>query len=341
MAPRPLVLIRSAAGPRLGYGHLVRARTLAGALDADVRVSVRGGRAARRCATRMGLVLAPSSTAAALAASRPALLVIDDPNLRAGAAALAAARARHVPAASVHDLGRSLLGSDLVIDGSICPPRVPSARACLGPRFAILEPRLRPGPVARHPRPPHPPRVLIALGGGPRVRLAAAIAHAVTAIVPEAQVRVAAGLQAADRVEVHARVAWLGPLPSLAPELRACDVAIVAGGMTLYEACALRVSTIALPVVAAQGATVRAFARRGAILGTPGPARPVSQTAAAVARQVAQVLAAPAAARRRARAAHALVDGRGAGRVAAALRSLITGGPAVRTPAHGRSRCPR
>jgi len=39
---RPRILLRVAAGPRLGFGHLVRARTLTRALDADVRISVRG-----------------------------------------------------------------------------------------------------------------------------------------------------------------------------------------------------------------------------------------------------------------------------------------------------------
>ena len=51
---RPRCHFHVAAGPRVGFGHLMRARALARCLDMDVTVSVRGGRAAARAARAIG-----------------------------------------------------------------------------------------------------------------------------------------------------------------------------------------------------------------------------------------------------------------------------------------------
>jgi len=326
VAIRPRVLIRSAAGPRLGYGHLVRARTLSSVLDADVHVSLRGGPAARAAARRMRLVLAPPAPAAALAEVRPAILVIDDPNVVQARRALAAARAAGVPAASIHDLGLAPVQSDLVIDGSIRPPTVTGTSACLGPRYAILDPQL--GSASRQPASracAGRPRVLVALGGGPRVALGAAIARAVVAGIPGAEVRVAAGL-ARRTPRSTTSITWLGPLPTLVPELAACDIAIVAGGVTLYEACALGARIVALPIVPGQAPAVEAFAGEDAILAVPNAVNATSRVACAVATEVRRVMQDRASSARRCAMARRLVDGRGASRVAAALLALARRG---------------
>jgi spore coat polysaccharide biosynthesis predicted glycosyltransferase SpsG len=117
-------------------------------------------------------------------------------------------------------------------------------------------------------------------------------------------------------------VSWLGPLPSLARELRACDVAIVAGGVTLYEACALGVPAVAVPVVAAQRATVEGFAARGAVLAAPLASAARGASVGLVADHVATLVSRPDLARRQARVAGAIVDGKGATRVARALAWL-------------------
>jgi hypothetical protein len=83
---------------------------------------------------------------------------------------------------------------------------------------------------------------------------------------------------------------------------------------------------VAVSVVPAQQPTVRALARQGAAvnggpLGTAGAAN-------RVAGHTSRLLAAPAAQRRLAANGRRLVDGRGAARVAAALRALARqGGP--------------
>jgi spore coat polysaccharide biosynthesis predicted glycosyltransferase SpsG len=110
-------------------------------------------------------------------------------------------------------------------------------------------------------------------------------------------------------------------------------VAIVAGGVTLYEACALGVPVVAVALNAAQHVTIRAVARRGAAVDAGSVATRPGRSAAAsgfrrsktierVAREVDRLLRDPAARRRMALAGRRLVDGRGAARVAARLRQL-------------------
>ncbi len=48
------VLFRAAAGPRRGFGHLVRCRSLGRALGVRPLVSVRGGRLAEHTAIALG-----------------------------------------------------------------------------------------------------------------------------------------------------------------------------------------------------------------------------------------------------------------------------------------------
>jgi spore coat polysaccharide biosynthesis predicted glycosyltransferase SpsG len=101
-------------------------------------------------------------------------------------------------------------------------------------------------------------------------------------------------------------------------------VAVVAGGVTLYEACALGVPAVALAVVPAQRAAIRAFARRGAVLDarSSSPSRNVADIAAA---QVVRLVEEPERRLALARRARTLVDGKGAVRVAGRIRSLLEG----------------
>ena len=47
---------------------------------------------------------------------------------------------------------------------------------------------------------------------------------------------------------------------------------MVAGGTTLYEACALGTPVVAVPVVSGQTTTVRRFVRAGLVVGVPSTA---------------------------------------------------------------------
>jgi spore coat polysaccharide biosynthesis predicted glycosyltransferase SpsG len=155
--------------------------------------------------------------------------------------------------------------------------------------------------------------VLVALGGGPRRGTALAIAEAIAAADPRAEVRVAGGFLA-DAPGTSRMVTWVAPSRGLAEELTRATVAVVGGGVSLYEACALGVPSVGVPVVPGQAPTVRAFARQGAAVGMP--LRASGRTTAAA---VVRLLDDPdrrAALRRR---SMRLVDGQGARRAAAAV----------------------
>jgi spore coat polysaccharide biosynthesis predicted glycosyltransferase SpsG len=201
------------------------------------------------------------------------------------------------------------------------------------------------------------PRVLVALGGGRRSALALRLARAIACASPGVEVRVAGGFTpdaparttdgagrtaAARRPVMPARacgstsrltgtpgltsvVRWLGPRPGLTGELSRAEVAVLGGGVTLYEAAALGVPSVGVAVVESQRPTVDAMAAAGAT--TDGGrlfGRWASQSGiAGIASQVKTLLRHP---RQRARVAvrgPQIVDGQGAARVAAAIRARL------------------
>jgi spore coat polysaccharide biosynthesis predicted glycosyltransferase SpsG len=314
------VLFRAPAGPRRGFGHLVRCRSLARALGVRPLIAIRGGQRARVAARALGCDVLDGAPAAVIARVAPHVLVVDDPIAADARRWMACARRFGCRVVTVHDLGLGACEGDLVVDGSIVKAaRVPTT--CLrGPRFALLDPAFAsPLRAVRHPR---APRVLIALGGGPRAALGFAIACAVHREVPWALIRIAGGFAVATS-SVRNRIAWTGPLDGLAGELAACDVAVVGGGVSLYEAAARGVAAVGVPVVVPQRPTVRGFVTAGAALGDATSPPDVH----AVARDVVRLLRQPALRHELAAQGRKLVDGRGAGRVADAIRQLAAARP--------------
>lgn len=90
-ARRSLVVFRVAAGPHVGYGHLMRARALARCLGMEVAVSVRGGAAARKVAAELGPL-----TAGSRGLDRADLVIVDDPSFTNGQSWIARARRRGI-----------------------------------------------------------------------------------------------------------------------------------------------------------------------------------------------------------------------------------------------------
>jgi spore coat polysaccharide biosynthesis predicted glycosyltransferase SpsG len=357
------VLFGVAAGPRIGFGHLVRARSLARALGAPLVVVLRGTLVTRRRAAALGWQVIDAAQDDELCRFNPQLLVIDDPSIEAVRAWVRRARRLGLPAATVHDLGIAAVASDLVIDGTIAPRR--SVRGTYGtlhgPAYAILDPAIltlresretvssslergaRPRAVSRRNAPPGRARsvglgrVLIALGGGRHAALAVRLARAIAGRVGGVDIRIAGGFVAGRRPPSLGAGRWVDAKDGLAFELSAATLAIVAGGVTLHEACALGVPAIAVPMNPLQHITIRGIARRGAVVdGGPavasvatgsGRSRGVSgfsrkEHADRIAREVQRLLGDKVARRRLAQAGHRLVDGRGVFRVAERLRRL-------------------
>ena len=321
--PKPIptgmtVVFRVAAGPRRGFGHLVRCRSLARALGVPAAVSIRGAAATRRLAAALGWTVLPGGPQC-LRAMRPAVLVIDDPWAGAAAPWVRGARRLGITVASVHDQGVAPVAAQLSVDGSAGRTAACGTHVRLrGPRFAVLDPGVA---EARHRRRPATAAmgVLVALGGGRQARqsIVPLVRH-LAAARPDLDIRVAAGFTTPRRPLPAGR--FVTAPDGLARELSTALVAVVAGGVTAYEACALGVPAVAAAVVPAQAPTIAALARAGAVVAA-GRLRSGADARRIAAAALRLLDDGPrrAALRRRGRA---LVDGRGAARVADAVRRL-------------------
>jgi UDP-2,4-diacetamido-2,4,6-trideoxy-beta-L-altropyranose hydrolase len=314
------VIFAAAAGPRIGFGHLVRCRSLARALGVEPLVALRGTTATRRRAAAAGWRLTVIQHDDDLQRLDPHVLVVDDPSVRSVRGWVGRARRVGVPVATVHDLGIAAMQSDLVIDGSVQSPRRAGGRfgSLRGPAYAILDPRVR--AARERPSRPVPRRVLVALGGGGRAMAAARLTQAIAARTSNVEIRIAGGFTAGRATPALASAAWIHAPHGLAGELSAASVAVLAGGVTLYEACALGAPSVAVALNSAQHLTIRAFARHGATIDAGSVAS--RRTIARVAEAVERLLRDPSSRRRMRTAGRRLVDARGAARVAARLRQL-------------------
>lgn len=327
LRPTDDVLFRVAGGPRVGFGHVLRSLALARALGVRARLSLRGSAATAATIRTLGAHLDRCAAPADLDAHDTRVLVVDDPSTAAARPWVRAARARGIRAVSVHDLGLAPVASDLAIDGSVAPGRHgTAARALLGLRYTVLDPRIAGLRARRLARVGHDqaPRIVVSLGGGVRAALALSLARAIRAAAPDADVRVAGGFVMRG-VAPSGDVRWIAPRDFRAT-LAGATAAVLAGGVSLYEACALGVPSVGLSVAPGQVAAVRAFGRRGAIVDA-GRAiaverRDAVRLSARVAREMARLLASPHRRRSLARRAGAAVDGQGARRVAAAIHAL-------------------
>lgn len=308
------VLFRVAAGPRLGHGHLRRAEVLAGVLGWPACVSVRG--AARRHGALEPVVAAgPGRT---LDLARPAVLVLDDPHPVHGRAWAAAATRRRIPVVSLHDLGLARVASTLAIDGSVVSPERgwPACRVLRGLAYAVIaRPRRR--PASHDVR-----RVLVTLGGGSRATLTRAIVAELEQRHPRLEILVTHGRSEASTGHVG-RVRVVHAPDGLAPWLARVDVAVVGGGVSLYEAIAAGLPTVAVPVVAAQQPTIRGFARLGLTIDGARGAPSVDRVARRIADRVGAIAADGDWRHSVWRNGPRVVDGRGAERVARAIAGLV------------------
>jgi spore coat polysaccharide biosynthesis predicted glycosyltransferase SpsG len=309
------VLFRVAAGPRRGFGHLVRAIALGRALGVRPLLALRGSGDVVDAALGLGADVLTDGAPRSIAALRPDVVVVDDPVASAARRWIETARRVGAIVVTVHDLGIGCPDGDLVIDGSVTRRARPRGRRTLaGTRYAILDPAL---PVRRPRRAETERRVLVALGGGPRRAVALAIARAIAAADPRAEIRIAGGFIGRPAA-TRAAITWVAPGRGLGDELSRATVAVVGGGVSLYEACAMGVPTVGVPVVASQTPTVQAFARRGAAVGMRYKAGGGSTAAAVVA-----LLDDPARRAALRRRSMRLVDGKGAARAAAAVLSFV------------------
>jgi spore coat polysaccharide biosynthesis predicted glycosyltransferase SpsG/L-amino acid N-acyltransferase YncA len=185
-------------------------------------------------------------------------------------------------------------------------PHAPGAELLLGPRYAALR-RARPDAVSTSPSGSSGSsrrRFTLLAGGEPSVRVRAWF------------VAVADGLRAAG-FDVRAPGITDPRYDDLSVETRATSVAIAAGGSTTLDLCALGVPTLVVVIADNQAALAAGLDAAGAV-------RPLGRLEAVAPEDAVDAAVALAddhdAGRRLACRGRALVDGRGAGRLAVALR---------------------
>jgi len=183
-------------------------------------------------------------------------------------------------------------------------------------------------------------RILITLGGADPAGLAPKGARGVRLALESgraqdafdaASVLLIVGSASHQRADIEAAVSGARApftlatnLPLLLPALREADLGIIAGGLTMHEALAVGLPSIALcQPVRHQAELARRFADEGAML-TLGPGAEV--TAAEIAEMVLTLASDVSVRRRLAQRGPQLVDGRGARRVADIIWRIAEGG---------------
>lgn len=310
----PFVLFAAAAGPEVGFGHLIRCGVLAAKFGTRREMSLRASEGTTLAAVRFGWTVHRGP--AVIDALRPDLVVVDDPSRAHRERWVKQARTAGIPVAAICDGDAGDLDADLVVDGSFAarPDGRPARHA--GPGFAILADHVL--DRRRHPRKRERERVFLALGGGAHVRrLGASIARELVRVLPGVQVHIAAGFVDAAQPRLPHGCRWVEAPSGLSDHFATATVAVVAGGVSMYEACALGTPVVAVPVVPAQRAAIDAAVAIGAVRAAERTTPP------SIVRTVRRLVEDPSLASVHANVSSRVVDGRGADRVAALLRVLV------------------
>ena len=254
----------------------MRALPLAQALGVRAaRLGARHGGDATQTARRLGATCCRSERGAVWPGPMSALLVIDDPSRAAARRGCARRGGRGALVASLHDLGIAPLRPTWPIDGSLGARRVARPRrrrrVCrLGTAYAVLDRSL--GCAARPPARTRRvgARATVAASGWAAGSRPGRLEHCPNLRARLDRVRAEPGTSLAE-----SRAGFIAPIPrwprchpassvdsagALSRDAgRARRWRCVAGGATLYEACALGTPVVAVAVVPGQATTVRRF----------------------------------------------------------------------------------
>lgn len=311
------VTIRTTAGGQIGYGHLRRCRTLADALERDAHADVTFLLTGTAPAGFPGAVQTVT-TLEEVARRECDLIVLDDYALsdRDFSTLRSSCTAR---LAAIDDLALRRCGAlDFVINPSagIDASAYDARSKLLGPAYALL----RPAFVGLPPRTvrPNVERVLVSLGGADPHNDTPGVARAVRSALAGAQIIVLLG-PLFDAANVTALETWahldgnafVRRNVEVAQLMLDADLAVCAGGQTVFELCAAGLPALAIEVADNQRHNLASLTREGTLLATTREALTHDARRVAEDAQLRQRMAA---------AGQRLVDGRGAERVARALK---------------------
>ena len=329
------VVFRADASSEIGFGHLVRCLSLAAAVEAL------GGKAAFVCRRHDGaargrvphrLVELPdeideAEDAARTCAAAPgaSAIVVDHYGL---GAAWWSAVAQHHRLAVIDDCTRQGLDplADVVINQNpgIGAEDYPGVRLVLaGPHHALLRSAFPEERDEERPAAARVERILVTLGGADPNDATSLVLEALRAVKGafEIDLVVGPGFRHAEAVATRAgrdaRIRIHRDVANLAPLMARADLAVTGGGTTLYELACVGLPAVAIEIADNQAVVCRRLDEAGAVfrLGRQG-----ELTAADVAAGVRELIADGERRASMRREAMGLVDGRGAQRVAQALR---------------------
>lgn len=341
MTSEPRVVIRTEGGPAIGFGHVRRCLSLAQALrergagsqflvnpDAAVQEQIRlAGFEARLIAVKRD----SQETLHWCKALHASAVVVDSYDF--SVRWLEALEPRKRVVVMIDDLGDRDIPSHVFVvnctPNAEClpPPDGKSVREWAGPKYALLRQEFAAKPPQRsHHR---VERVLITVGGGDPHRLTPRLIEWTRRALGSVQIDVVIGPLVDEtlvsRLNGHHGGVTYHRHPSHMRELMlAADLAISAGGQTLYELAATGTPTIAVRLADNQTRNLEGFERAGALVWAGDAAdaeleQCVVATVQAVAGDVARRMQLSANGRR-------MVDGRGAERVATAILSRMRAG---------------
>ncbi len=250
---------------------------------------------------------------------RPAACVITDlvqPGLLPSFARVREMR----PSVSFHDMGLGQFESDCAIDSSVVQVRpFPAGRRALylGPKYAVLDPRLR-GVRGGNAR-----RVFVNFGGGDVRAVYRKAVKALDMIAGPIDIRACRGYTCWDGVQSrNHRTHWIGPRGSLTDGMAGSAMALCAGGTALYEAARTGLPAVVISHHRLQERTAKEFERLGAAISL-GTYRAIGVDT--IRRALETILCAPEARRRMGRAGRRIVDGRGLHRVSKIIARFAEG----------------
>jgi spore coat polysaccharide biosynthesis predicted glycosyltransferase SpsG len=270
----------------------------------------------------------PAAALEALRRREAEVVVVD--GYSAGPDLLRALRSVAGQVVAVDDAADRELPVDVVVNGGISAEHLPYRRTpdtlfLLGPRYALLDSDYA-TPLDRawgkRVR-----RILVCLGGGRHGDAILGVLRALDVVGGECAVDVAAGpfshdwpeLDAAARGSRH-RVSIHRDRFGLRDLMRAADLAVSGGGVTLCELAATGVPTVVLKIADNQTGNVEGFERAGAALVVPAGGN--QALAGSLATTLGRLAGDPALRASIGARARQLVDGQGALRVVAALARL-------------------
>lgn len=346
MTGTPNVLFRVDASPQIGIGHLQRCVSLAIALQklgARCLLLTNQDQVVRQRAAAPGLDVEalngvePGGVedlkhALAVATRRRSDVIVVD-SYRASVDYLENLRAAGLLVVAIDDLAQFPFPCQIVVNGAARARALPyrsssgDTRFLLGPEYVLLRPEFRDIP----PRAPKEivQNILIVLGGADPRNLMPELLARLDELTYDFTVTAVVGPFFENRDEVAAlakrcgRMVWLMDAPDSVRDLMlAADLAISAGGQTLYELAATGTPTVALQVADNQSFNLQALAAEGVIR----VAGAVDEMGLfdVVLREVQALMVESGTRAQMAKAGQQLVDGRGANRLAQIIVDLCS-----------------